>query len=288
MNEANERLNDPEAEDVLSPELALVDADLARVARSRMPKSGGSAIPPPRVGVGSEPRSRAVDAATVSRERPAPAVTPEERSDSPDEASRSSVVEAGRWPRNEEHAVRGREAAVDGRGRPLGRRLASPVPLLAVLAPALAAVAFAAVIMPDDRAGSPRAETTAGTQRPSIVVTDSDTRPSVPISPTRTSSKPRERPPQSSAGEAATRVFVWLGVRGASHYKVEFFRSGKKIFEATPARPRLKLPERWEYRGRRFELDPGKYRWSVRAGFGPRSNARYGRAIVASRLTVRP
>ena len=80
--------------------------------------------------------------------------------------------------------------------------------------------------------------------------------------------------------------FVWLPVRGASHYRVEFFRGRKKIFEARPSKARLELPERWTYRGRRFRVTPGRYRWSVRPGFGSPSAARYARAIVRSAWVV--
>jgi hypothetical protein len=81
-------------------------------------------------------------------------------------------------------------------------------------------------------------------------------------------------------------VFVWLPVRGASHYKVEFFRGGRKVFQATTATARLALPRRWTFKGRRFEVTPGVYGWSVRPGFGARSKASYGATIVASRWTV--
>jgi hypothetical protein len=83
-----------------------------------------------------------------------------------------------------------------------------------------------------------------------------------------------------------TRLFVWLPQPRASHYRVEFFRRGKKVFQATTLKARLVLPDRWVFKGLRVRLTPGNYRWTVRPGYGSRSNARYGRPIVASRWTV--
>jgi hypothetical protein len=83
-----------------------------------------------------------------------------------------------------------------------------------------------------------------------------------------------------------TRVFVWPAVSRATFYKVEFFRRGRKIFEASPTVARIELPLRWAFRGRHFRLTPATYKWEVRAAFGPRSHPRYGKLITQSKWTA--
>jgi len=53
-----------------------------------------------------------------------------------------------------------------------------------------------------------------------------------------------------------------------------------------PARPRYQLKRRWRYGGRSWRLGPGRYRWFVWPGFGPRSKADYGRRIGPGRFRV--
>jgi hypothetical protein len=77
-------------------------------------------------------------------------------------------------------------------------------------------------------------------------------------------------------------VFIWPAVKGASYYQVQFFRSGKEVFEASPSAPRLALPARWVYKGRPMRLVPGAYSWQVSPAFGSRSRPRYGHPIVRS------
>jgi len=82
------------------------------------------------------------------------------------------------------------------------------------------------------------------------------------------------------------RVFVWIPVPKASGYTVQFFKAGKKILGAHPSRARLAVPPQWLYGGRRFSLSRGRYRWIVRPGFGTRGARHYGPAIVRSLLVV--
>jgi len=81
-------------------------------------------------------------------------------------------------------------------------------------------------------------------------------------------------------GFARPSAFGWVPVPGASYYLVRFFRGGREIYEARPAGPRLVLPLHWSFRGRKLRLEPGRYRWSVRPGYGSREGGRYGKAIV--------
>jgi hypothetical protein len=68
-------------------------------------------------------------------------------------------------------------------------------------------------------------------------------------------------------------------VRGARNYNLQLWRRGAKILSVWPARPHYQLKRRWTYGGRSWRLKPGRYRWLVWPGFGPRSKADYGRRL---------
>jgi hypothetical protein len=78
----------------------------------------------------------------------------------------------------------------------------------------------------------------------------------------------------------------WTPVRGARYYNLQLWRRGTKILSVWPARPRYQLKRRWTYRGRSWRLEPGRYRWFVWPGFGPRSRADYGRRMGPGRFRV--
>lgn len=97
--------------------------------------------------------------------------------------------------------------------------------------------------------------------------------------------KRRGRAPVSR--REAPRVFVWVRVPNAAYYEVQFFRGRTKVFEALPSQPRLVIPPHWLYRGSRFSLSKGQYRWYVRPAFGTRASGHYGSLIVRSLLVVK-
>ena len=78
----------------------------------------------------------------------------------------------------------------------------------------------------------------------------------------------------------------WTPVPGASYYNLQLFRRGK-ILTAWPSKPRYRLKLQWRYRGKRYRLGPGEYRWIVWPGFGPRSKADYGRRIGRRSFVVK-
>jgi hypothetical protein len=76
-------------------------------------------------------------------------------------------------------------------------------------------------------------------------------------------------------------------VRGARYYNLQLWRrGGHKILSVWPARPRYQLRRRWSYGGHTRRLEPGRYRWFVWPGFGPRSKADYGRRMGPGRFRV--
>ena len=82
-------------------------------------------------------------------------------------------------------------------------------------------------------------------------------------------------------------LLQWTPVQGARYYNVQLFQKGRKILSVWPKRARYQLKMRWTYRGKLRRLAPGKYRWLVWPGFGPRSRADYGRRIGPSTFEVR-
>jgi hypothetical protein len=84
------------------------------------------------------------------------------------------------------------------------------------------------------------------------------------------------------------RLFIWPQVSGATTYKVEFFRHGRRIFRALGANARFELPLSWRYQGRRLRLTPGAYTWRVSPGFGRAPHIHYRAPIVRSTWTLGP
>ena len=71
----------------------------------------------------------------------------------------------------------------------------------------------------------------------------------------------------------------WTPVRGARYYNLQLSRGSRKILSVWPSRPRYQLKRRWNYGGKVRRLVPGRYRWRVWPGYGPRSKGDYGKQI---------
>jgi hypothetical protein len=78
----------------------------------------------------------------------------------------------------------------------------------------------------------------------------------------------------------------WTPVRGARYYNLQLWRNGRKVLSAWPARPRYQLKRHWKFDGRTWRLAPGRYRWLVWPGYGPRAKGDYGRRIGPSTFRV--
>jgi hypothetical protein len=120
-----------------------------------------------------------------------------------------------------------------------------------------------------------------------------DAAPPGPTARTPLPPRARRRRPQLLSPPAGARLapgrpplLRWTPVRGARYYNLQLWRRGRKILSVWPARPRYQLKARWRYGGRSWRLEPGRYRWLVWPGFGPRSKADYGRRIGPSTFRV--
>jgi hypothetical protein len=78
---------------------------------------------------------------------------------------------------------------------------------------------------------------------------------------------------------------AWTRVKGASYYNVQLVR-GRKVLSVWPTRTNFRLRRTWTYKGRRYRLRPGVYRWYVWPGFGRISAGRYGRLLGSSTFAV--
>jgi hypothetical protein len=231
-----------ESDDPVSPELALVDPDLAASARAQLPDIAQSPVR-------EQDARRALELTPV-------AVTP-----------RTAEPEA---------------LVADHRGK----RARRPLPTIALLTIVIAA-GIAGVILkqklPKGQSGSEARVTDSRAQAATTAASDHRASQRPTRSTTAASGGTHApRPAQGTAPSSTSRTFVWPVVKGASFYKVEFFRRRQEVFGASPAVPRLALPMHWVYRGRQYRLLEGAYRWKVRPAFGSRGRARYGAPITVS------
>jgi hypothetical protein len=285
----------------ISPELVLIDPDLARDARAQLGepgKSNGGVSPPPIATAGR--RRRVASAGAVARAVPSTGHLPPGRT----REARVRGVEAGT---GSHHLVR---------------------PKLLLFAVGLVGFTLGVLLPPVGNEGDPgpsRKPLAAGEEQPASV-TPRPTTPTVsaatvdprkeatqtesgpaPRSAERASAKAKERRRQIKSSEPAaapttggveakraphvrvpTRLFVWLPNRGASYYHVKFLKGARTVFEAWPTDARVTVPLRGTFRGRSFAFTSGRYRWIVRPAVGPRSEARYGEPIVRSTWVVGP
>ena len=92
--------------------------------------------------------------------------------------------------------------------------------------------------------------------------------------------------PPDGATLAVPPLLRWTPVHDADYYNVQLRRDGRKVLSRWPARPRLQLTGTWRFGGQIRHLTAGAYRWDVWPGFGPRTNARYGRRIGSRSFVI--
>jgi hypothetical protein len=92
--------------------------------------------------------------------------------------------------------------------------------------------------------------------------------------------------PLDGARLASPPVLDWNAVPRATYYNVQVFRNGKKILTAWPGSTSFRLARTWRFDGRTQHLTPGRYRWYVWPGFGPRSEGRYGKPVGSRTFVV--
>lgn len=90
--------------------------------------------------------------------------------------------------------------------------------------------------------------------------------------------------------DGATRVtpplLRWSPAEGATYYNVQLHRRGVKVLSVWPVASSLRLKRRWVYAGRRWQLNPGVYRWYVWPAYGKRAEKRYGPMLGSASFTI--
>jgi hypothetical protein len=140
-------------------------------------------------------------------------------------------------------------------------------------------VRYAYEVRAYDPAGNVSSQTTVGVPaalRP-------DAAPPGPTAPTPPGARGRRRArligPTGVVRPGQPPLLRWTPVRGAGYYNLQIWRRGQKVLSTWPVRPRYQMKRRWTFGGMTWRLQPGRYRWLVWPGFGPRSRADYGRRI---------
>jgi hypothetical protein len=260
-----------DADQPLSPELALVDPELARWARARLPSLDPDVLARPVDVVPALPAIRdpapheSVSASYAER-------LPVEATARPRPRLRFLVLFVagallGLGALLLRHEVR---APVDGGAR---AKHTAPAKQAAVGRDSIATTRAPATH--EDRSQPAPTSSTAARSTPPPHVQGQATTPSPPRPP----AAPEPRPP-------AARRFVWVRDPRATYYDVSFFRNGTKIFGERPTQPALTLPPTWTYHGHRYALAPGHYTWVVRPWYGPPRRGELGTAIVRSSLVI--
>ncbi|HEV3478929.1 MAG TPA: hypothetical protein VG144_05720 [Gaiellaceae bacterium] len=96
---------------------------------------------------------------------------------------------------------------------------------------------------------------------------------------------PLLRPAAGAATRAPVRL-AWVAVGRATHYNVQVWRRGK-IFSVWPRGTSTVVPRTWTYRGRRYHLTPGRYRWFVWPGYGKSARRTYGPLLGSSSFVIK-
>jgi hypothetical protein len=76
-------------------------------------------------------------------------------------------------------------------------------------------------------------------------------------------------------------TLAWAPVKRATYYNIQLIH-GRRVLSAWPVRPSFRLRRTWLYKGRRYRLRPGVYRWYVWPGYGRISAARYAKRPLGS------
>jgi hypothetical protein len=111
--------------------------------------------------------------------------------------------------------------------------------------------------------------------------------PTTPVQTAPQATAPSTGPAPVTPAEAAPgQTFVWVADPGASAYEFQLFRGAERVFRARVEEPRLDLPGRWRHAGTAQALTPGSYRWYVWP-VSAETKRQAAVAIVQARLEIK-
>jgi hypothetical protein len=110
---------------------------------------------------------------------------------------------------------------------------------------------------------------------------------SATVTPTAEASTKHLLSPGAGSSLARPPLLRWRTIARASYYNVQLFRNGKKLLSAWPTKPQYQLRSKWRYHGKRHRLVKGTYRWLLWAGYGKRSEHRYGKLLGRRTFVIR-
>jgi hypothetical protein len=262
------------AEEVISPELVLVDPELAARARARLelPRSAPYVVPQPvvpRTVPLPEPVPLLADVVPVVPDAPKPAPVvvalqplqpvPTPAAEDPLVVSHAPVVEQPPPP-----VVRAASP-----------RRPSRVSKLRLLTVGIAIGLVGGIIAADVWMPPSASVTTVPRTVPPVGGTKVEPK-------AETAEETSKAKPATTAPTVAAPAFVWVAVPGATRYEVVFERAGKTVYRATTTLTRLELPPSWRFEGATHRLVPGRYRWTV----WPLKKGKRGPAVVSSDYTA--
>jgi hypothetical protein len=242
----------------VSPELALVDPELARSARELLPD------PPRPVAFAAqpalvEPRRIRVEPVPEPPRAPRPAPTPRRRRFRLGLlTSAAGVVALGVLL-----------ALIVGRGEPPALRTQPTQSVAAAVSPT------------EPTPTQPRSSVTTPTATTPTATTPTAT---TPTATTQTAPAPTS-PAPSHATAVPGQTFVWVSSPDAAAYEFQLFQGGERVFRARVDEARLELPGQWRLAGRPHALLPGSYRWYVWT-ISKRTNRQSTKPTVSAKLVV--
>ena len=248
-------------EDIVSPELALVDPVLAEHARSWLPHPDDTLARVERI-----VRAQRIAASRARRMEELRFRDSSSAAAAAERASRASRTTADR-----------RSAAIAG-----------GVTAIVVVAALLVGVRIDLGGDPADADSTAIAEASAAVPEPEAPRTVSAPETPTPNAKSQGPWRPPKAPtphrsPPRPSKAPTPRRFVWAPAARASGYDVAFFRGSSLVFSAKTKRPDVSLPASWMRGGKRQTLEPGAYRWYV---WPVVSGRRASEAIVQAELVL--
>ena len=99
---------------------------------------------------------------------------------------------------------------------------------------------------------------------------------------------PARTQPLTRVSAHSVQSLKWKPVPEATYYDVVFWRSGKRVVDLWPTAPRVVAPTSPLDHGPGSRLSPGRYLWFVYPGFGAKPAQQYGALVESGVLVVQP